>query len=456
MIENLDIKLFNPLPKFYFGNEKHLLVQGFVNNLDRFKNCNLYINEKQMAVTKPDVHYNKTKQKVCANVFQFMVALPNFENQSFVNIVLKFLINNKERKVTLAAIPIKKTLEKFDTEEAEMVAICMPLYQPNLQLFQQQLQSILKQSYQKIKIFIQDDDSSPTIFKEIETYIKAFQNVYLFRNEENIGFYKNVELLLNKVGDSFGYVALSDQDDVWELDKIEQQVAFLKQQKADLCYTDLKIVDVDRNILQPSFWLGRSNHLQNAFALNLQNVATGATMLFKQSVLKQVLPFPQHTGKVYHDHYICAQLQNNVQHKVVYLNKPLINYVQHGNNVTGFSKYKVEKFWHKIFGDIAFIKLFWQLVFLQDLIKYEPLILAASKYYYIKFVRVKLFLLPQQKLSHQQFFSNWVTIKVALQTFFLSYTRYFSNLKLNQFDAVAYKKIGIQLALKLRHLRYKQ
>ena len=456
MIENLDIKLFNPLPKFYFGNEKHLLVQGFVNNLDRFKNCNLYINEKQMAVTKPDVHYNKTKQKVCANVFQFMVALPNFKNQSFVNIALKFLINNEERKVTLAAIPIKKTLEKFDTEEAEMVAICMPLYQPNLQLFQQQLQSILKQSYQKIKIFIQDDDSSPTIFKEIETYIKAFQNVYLFRNEENIGFYKNVELLLNKVGDSFGYVALSDQDDVWELDKIEQQVAFLKQQKADLCYTDLKIVDVDRNILQPSFWLGRSNHLQNAFALNLQNVATGATMLFKQSVLKQVLPFPQHTGKVYHDHYICAQLQNNVQHKVVYLNKPLINYVQHGNNVTGFSKTESVGFLQKLIKDFALLKLKFVIVFGKEINKYEPVIDEALKYYHTNYQRLKLFEVHQNQLSAQHFFSVSTDLKFALRAFFLSYQSYFLNVTLNRFDEVIYKSIFVNLVLKLRYWYYKK
>jgi len=274
----------------------------------------------------------------------------------------------------------------------------------------------------------------------------------LFRNDENIGFYKNVELLLNKVGDSFEYIALSDQDDVWKIDKIKKQISFLKQQQADLCYTDLNIIDENKRILQPTFWLGRSNHLKEPFTLNLRNVATGSTMLFKQSILKAALPFPQQIGKIFHDHYIVAQLQNTNDYKVAYLDESFTNYVQHNDNVTGFSKFKVQNFGDKFIGDIAFIKLFLQLVFKRNINNYVHLIIDSENFCKSNFQRLKLFLLYQNKLSIKQFFSNWTMIKIALQTFFISYKLYVNNTWLNRFDAIIYKRILIQLALRLRYL----
>jgi len=453
MSENLEIELLTELPKYFWTNEKYLLLRGCVKGIEYFKYCTLILNDEEFTNSESNVGYNKATQKVCKNSFQFLVELPSFKNEKEVNIELKIIANGEEAIVKLDSIPIEQILpQKIDYVKSGMVAVCMPLYQPNIKLFKQQLQSILQQSYQKVKIFIQDDSSAPTIFNEVKEYIKAFENVYLFRNDENIGFYKNVELLLNKIGDSFEYIALSDQDDVWELNKIEKQVNFLKQQQADLCYTDLKIVDENNLVLQHSFWVGRSNHLKKSFTLNLRNVATGSTMLFKQSILKTVLPFPQQIGKVFHDHYIISQLQNTNKYKVAYLNETLTNYVQHSDNVTGFSKFKVQNFGDKFISDIAFIKLFLQLVFKRNINSYEHLIIDSENFYHSNFQRLKLFLLYQNKLSIKQFFSNWAMIKIALQTFFISYKLYISNTWLNRFDAIIYKRILIQLALRLRYL----
>jgi len=294
------------------------------------------------------------------------------------------------------------------------------------------------------------------IYDEVKKNVDDFENVYLVRNKENIGFYKNVELLLNKIGDSFAYVALCDQDDVWQLDKLEKQISFLKEQQADLCYTNLKIVDEANKVLQNSFWCNRSNHLHNALALNLRNVGTGATMLFKQSVLKDVLPFPQQTKHSFHDHYICAQLQNTVKHKVVYLNEALSNYVQHNSNVTGFSQFKTPKFKDKLVGDIVLIKVLLQLLFKRNINSFVYLINSANIYYYGNFQRLKLFLLHQNKLEREHFFGVGFMIKMMLQTFFISYKIYVNNIKLNQFDAVIYKRIALQLILKLRYWLFKR
>jgi len=456
MKKDLEIELFNELPKFHWSNEKYFLLRGRVNNVDTFNSCTLLINENEVATSASYKNYSKTQQRVLNNTFQFLIELPTIQNEQRTNVALKISINNKERFVKLASIPVKEIPAKFETKERGMIAVCMPLYQPGIKLFQQQLESIQKQSYQNIKIFMQDDGSEPAVFNEVEEYVSAFDNVVLLRNESNLGFYKNIELLLNKIGDAFEYIALSDQDDIWELDKLEKQVNYLKEQNADLCYTNLNIIDENRKVLQQGFWNGRSNHLKNSLALNFQNVATGSTMLFKQSVLKEVLPFPQQLNNIFHDHYICAQLQNSLLYKVVYLDESLTNYIQHQNNVTGFSKYKIEKFSDKLIGDIATIKLFLQLIFQSNINRFESFIVASNAYYQNKYQLVKLFLLHQQKLSYKQFFSNWIDLKITIQAFFLSYQMHTGNLRLSKFDIIAYKNIGIQIALKLRYLLYKK
>jgi len=177
MSENLDIELFNELPKYFWTNEKYLLLRGYVKGIEYFKYCTLILNDEEFTTSIPYVGYNKVTKKVLKNSFQFLVELPSFKNEKEVNIQLKIIANDEEAIVKLDSIPIKKISQKFETEKVDMVAVCMPLYQPNIKLFKLQLQSILHQSYQKVKVFIQDDFSTLAIFNEVKEYIKAFENV---------------------------------------------------------------------------------------------------------------------------------------------------------------------------------------------------------------------------------------------------------------------------------------
>ena len=72
------------------------------------------------------------------------------------------------------------------------------------------------------EIIIQDDCSTDGTVSIVEEYIQKYPNIKLFVNDHNLGFNQNFKnAAMRATGD---YVAISDQDDVWFIDKIEKQV----------------------------------------------------------------------------------------------------------------------------------------------------------------------------------------------------------------------------------------
>ncbi|MGH8544972.1 MAG: glycosyltransferase, partial [Gammaproteobacteria bacterium] len=68
-------------------------------------------------------------------------------------------------------------------------------------------------------------------------------------------------------------------------------------------------------------------------SLLLANTVTGAASLFRRGLLDLVLPFPMRVGDSLHDHWIaCVALTLG---RIKYIDEPLHDYVQHGDNVLG-------------------------------------------------------------------------------------------------------------------------
>lgn len=92
----------------------------------------------------------------------------------------------------------------------------------------EQLDSILEQTYSNIEILVREDGSKDNTLKILEQYEKN-KKITLIKGK-NIGFVESfLELLRNaKEAD---YYAFSDQDDIWEKDKIERAVGILEKQE---------------------------------------------------------------------------------------------------------------------------------------------------------------------------------------------------------------------------------
>jgi glycosyltransferase involved in cell wall biosynthesis len=228
----------------------------------------------------------------------------------------------------LLSLPIRA----IASQDCPRVAICMTTYNPPIELFARQIESIRNQTHTNWVCLISDDHSDPKIFEQILAITSQDERFVVVRNDTNLGFYRNFERCLQLVPKEVSFVALCDQDDFWHPDKLETLIAHFEPHTT-LVYSDMNIVDEQGRIISPTYWKVRPNNHTNLASLLIANTVTGAAAMFPRTLLNDLLPFPNLLGGMFHDHWIGAMAL--ALGEIKYVNRPLYNYVQHGNNVVG-------------------------------------------------------------------------------------------------------------------------
>lgn len=216
-----------------------------------------------------------------------------------------------------------------------VVSILMAVYNPRMDWFAEQLQSINNQTYPNIKVLVRDDSSDKKEFIKIKECI--FEKITRFPieilcNAENKGSNKTFELLTAQAdGD---YLAYCDQDDIWLPEKIEKLVDFIQKTESQLVCSDVYVIDENGQLKADSITQIRKRHIfcegENLTEqLLFRNFVLGCTMLIKASVAKESIPFIE---DMVHDHYLalCAASRGRI---CVY-KENLIKYRIHGKNQT--------------------------------------------------------------------------------------------------------------------------
>ncbi len=205
----------------------------------------------------------------------------------------------------------------------------------------QQIDSILAQTYRDFKIIISDDGSTDNTLSIINEYVAKYPDkITILPFNKNLGVKENFNYLLqNSKSD---YISFSDHDDIWLENKLETSIEQLKKLENNspaLIYSDKSLVDKDINLISLS-----SNKIENLkaenFKLNkllVQNTASGCTIMINKKLKDIIGNIP--TEAVMHDHYI--MLIASIFGKIEYIDKPLILYRQHGDNVIGGQKYNL-------------------------------------------------------------------------------------------------------------------
>lgn len=209
--------------------------------------------------------------------------------------------------------------------------ILLATYNGELYL-EEQIDSILAQSFEDFKLIIADDCSQDSTRQILIKYAQKDSRIHLIFHTKNVGVIRNFEHLISI--SSANYFMLCDQDDVWYENKVYDSIQKINVTQSDLIYSDLMVVDSSLNVIEKSFWRSQKISPINKYLWEVtmfQNIVTGCTIIANSKMKKYILPFPE---KIFmHDWWI--SFSTSIFGKVEYIDNPLINYRQHENNIVG-------------------------------------------------------------------------------------------------------------------------
>lgn len=225
----------------------------------------------------------------------------------------------------------------------EKVQILLSAYQGEAFL-EEQLDSLLKQSWKNLEILIRDDGSQDGTRKILEDYSGRYEHIKYFPGE-NIGVTQSFFELLRQ--SDAEYVAFCDQDDVWLEHKVEAAVRKLAQETGPALYCSNKIL-VDRS-LTPMKKQSRRRLKPGFGNAAVECICTGCTAVMNRE-LADILTARLPEYAILHDWW--TYLAASYTGTVIFDPHPYILYRQHEGNVVGAKG----GFWGQVQSKAAYLK----------------------------------------------------------------------------------------------------
>lgn len=208
----------------------------------------------------------------------------------------------------------------------------------------EQIESILKQTVAIDEIIICDDNSTDKTIQIIEKIqLNCPDKILLFKNKVTLGSNKNFEKAITIC--SGDYIFLSDQDDIWKSNKVENTInCFRENQSLEGVFSNADLIDDEGNNFTKNTLWDTIFFIEDQFKKPIdlfcligykRNMVTGATLCFKKEVKNLILPIPD-IQKYYHDEWIAILLAS--RNKLSYVTDNLISYRIHSEQQIGGKK----------------------------------------------------------------------------------------------------------------------
>jgi glycosyltransferase involved in cell wall biosynthesis len=219
-------------------------------------------------------------------------------------------------------------------KHAPLISVALCTYN-GAKYLAQQLDTLVSQTYKNIEIVVVDDCSTDNTFTILEDYASRFGQFKIYKNDKNLGFTENFERAVKLCSGEL--IALSDQDDLWDHQKIELQVEALKDNV--FIYHDSEFVYEDGRPMGK-----KMSDLMNLYsggdplAFLFSNCVSGHTILMKKILLDAALPLK---NEYFHDWWL-AYVATNIG-KIDFIPHCLVKYRQHDKSDTNILRLEREK-----------------------------------------------------------------------------------------------------------------
>lgn len=122
----------------------------------------------------------------------------------------------------------------------ELVSIILPYYKKK-DFISLTIESILKQTYKNIEIIIVNDEQSTESRDFLNNIKKNDPRILILSNKINLGagFSRNEAMKIAKGK----YLAFCDADDIWEENKLENQLIFMQKNNVNFSHTSYDIIN---------------------------------------------------------------------------------------------------------------------------------------------------------------------------------------------------------------------
>lgn len=199
----------------------------------------------------------------------------------------------------------------------------------------EQIESILRQENCEVDLLVRDDGSKDNTTQILKKYQQESKlQWYSGDNLKSANSFCN--LLLN-CGEE-DYYAFSDQDDIWDKDKLWSALQILDKENTACCYyCNSRLIDsknTDLGIL--TYKNVKPYVVENNDFLNVlcANSAMGCTMVFNNHLVKKIRENGIPDQILMHDYFMCSVCKA-IGGKLFFDGTPHMSYRQHENNVIG-------------------------------------------------------------------------------------------------------------------------
>ncbi len=210
----------------------------------------------------------------------------------------------------------------------------------------EQLESIARQKRLPDQLVVCDDGSLDSTGEILQNFARrAPFAVRTHRNQERLGSTKNFEKAIGLCDGDF--IALCDQDDVWEPTKLERLLEGIADSSIGGVFSDATLVDAYGRSLGRRLWqihrfhLGQEGDLSREAAIRLllkHDVVTGATLMFRASIRELLLPI---CDLWVHDGWIAWMLI--LYSRMAFVAEPLVRYRVHARQQLGIGRQGSER-----------------------------------------------------------------------------------------------------------------